>query len=243
MEYWGLTDSGIVRKQNQDYYLIHRFDETTLAAVVCDGMGGAKSGNIASKLAAETFMSELKRAVHPGMDAEKAEAVLLTAVNLANIAVFENSQLSPDYEGMGTTLVAILVLDGTGVIANVGDSRAYLLNGMDVKRITTDHSVVEMMVQRGELRREEAKSYPGKNLITRAVGTELTVECDLFRIPLQTEDNVLLCTDGLSNLLADQELLFETVHGVNKSDCCMRLLSIARQRGAPDNVTAVLISL
>lgn len=243
MEYWGITDAGAVRKQNQDYYLTHRFDDETLLAVVCDGMGGAKSGNIASKLAAETFVDELKRSVRPDMEAEKAEAALLTAVRLANAAVFENAKLSDDYAGMGTTLVAALILGGTCIIANVGDSRAYLLNQMDVRQITTDHSVVEMMVQRGEVRREEAKSYPGKNLITRAVGTERTIACDLFRIPMQPGDNLLLCSDGLSNFMADQELLFETVHGANKADCCERMLHIVKQRGAPDNVTAVLISV
>ena len=243
MEYWGLTDPGNVRKQNQDFYQICRFDDNTLLAVVCDGMGGAKSGNIASKLAAETFVAEIRRSVQPDMDVEQAEFAIRTAVSLANASVYENSLFSEDYTGMGTTLVAILILGGTGIVANIGDSRAYLLNQSDVRRITTDHSLVEMMVQRGEIRREEAKSYPGKNLITRAVGTEDSVECDLFRIPLQKDDNILLCSDGLSNLLADQEILFETVHGVNKANCCQRLLEIVKQRGAPDNVTAVLISL
>lgn len=243
MEYWGITDPGKVRKQNQDYYLTAKIDDRTMVAVVCDGMGGAKSGNIASKLAAETFITEMRRSVQPDMELEKAEAAMRMAVSLANTAVYENAKFSDDYTGMGTTLVAILVLDGSGVVVNVGDSRAYLLNQMDVRCITTDHSVVEMMVQRGELRREEAKSYPGKNLITRAVGTEETVSCDVFRLPLRKGDNILLCSDGLSNLLADQEILFETVHGVHKSDCCQRLLEIVKQRGAPDNVTALLISI
>lgn len=243
MEYWGLTDPGNVRKQNQDYYQICQINDKTLVAIVCDGMGGAKSGNIASKLATETFMAEIRRSLQPDMDILRAEAAIRTAVSLANAAVYENSLFSEDYSGMGTTLVALVVLGGTGLIANIGDSRAYLLNQMDVRRITTDHSLVEMMVQRGEINREEAKSYPGKNFITRAVGTEETVECDLFRIPLQKDDNILLCSDGLSNLLADQEILFETVHGVNKASCCQRLLEIVKQRGAPDNVTAVLISI
>lgn len=243
MEYWGLTDPGNVRKQNQDYYQICQINDKTLVAIVCDGMGGAKSGNIASKLATETFMAEIRRSLQPDMDILRAEAAIRTAVSLANAAVYENSLFSEDYSGMGTTLVALVVLGGTGLIANIGDSRAYLLNQMDVRRITTDHSLVEMMVQRGEINREEAKSYPGKNFITRAVGTEETVECDLFRIPLQKDDNILLCSDGLSNLLADQEILFEIVHGVNKASCCQRLLEIVKQRGAPDNVTAVLISI
>lgn len=242
MRFWGLTDPGNVRAQNQDYYLIERLGKTSMAAVVCDGMGGAKSGNVASKIAAEAFLSEVDRAIKPDMPVEKAESALREAVLIANAAVYENAQLSEEMNGMGTTLVAALVLGKTGIIVNVGDSRAYLLNQSGVQCITTDHSFVEMMVQRGELSREQAKSYPGKNLITRAVGTEETVQADVFRIPLQSGDNLLLCSDGLSNLLADQELLFEVVHGARKEDCCSRLLEIAKKRGAPDNVTSVLIS-
>lgn len=243
MECWGITDTGAVRKQNQDYYLMRKLSANSLIAVVCDGMGGAKSGNVASKLAAETFMSEIIRSVSVDTEVEKAEAALRTAARLANAAVYETSKMSDDYTGMGTTLVAALVLGGTAMIINVGDSRGYLINQMDVSRITVDHSVVEMMVQRGELKREEAKSYPGKNLITRAIGTEKTVSVDVFRIPVQKGDNLLLCSDGLSNFLSDQELLFEIVHGLNKADCCRRLLDIVMQRGAPDNVTAILISV
>ena len=99
------------------------------------------------------------------------------------------------------------------------------------------------MVQRGELTRETAKSFPGKNLITRAVGTESVVECDLYHIQLRKGDNVLLCSDGLSNQLSDQEMLFEVIHGANKSDCCQRLMNIANYRGAPDNVTVALVSV
>jgi len=126
-------------------------------------------------------------------------------------------------------------------VANVGDSRAYLLNRDGVEAITTDHSLVELMVQRGELTRETAKTFPGKNLITRAVGTESAVECDLYHVQLRKGDNILLCSDGLSNQLSDQEMLFEVIHGTNKADCCQRLMNIANYRGAPDNVTVALV--
>ena len=112
----------------------------------------------------------------------------------------------------------------------------------NARRVTVDHSLVELMVQRGELSSEQAKSYPGKNFITRAIGTEQSVECDLYTAVLRPGDCVLLCSDGLTNHLADQELLFEVIHGVNKQDCCQRLIGIAKDRGAPDNVTAVLIA-
>ena len=242
MEVWGLTDPGLVRKQNQDYYLLQRLGGHDLMAVVCDGMGGARSGNVASRLAAEVFTEELQRGYRPGMSQEQADYLLRTAVSIANTAVYENGQLNPDMKGMGTTLVAVLILGKRAYFANVGDSRGYLMNRQGIQRVTVDHSLVELMVQRGELSSEQAKTYPGKNFITRAVGTEQSVECDLYTAALRPGACILLCSDGLTNHLADQELLFEVIHGVNKQDCCQRLLGIAKDRGAPDNVTAVLVA-
>ena len=132
---------------------------------------------------------------------------------------------------------------GMAVIANVGDSRAYLIGKDGIRFVTVDHSLVELMVQRGELTREQAKSHPGKNLITRAVGTEQSVECDIYQQKLGRGDQLLLCSDGLSNAMADQEILFEVLHGVHKEGCCQRLLDIAKSRGAPDNVTVVLVTV
>ncbi len=243
MEVWAQTDPGLVRKQNQDYYLTGQLFPGCTAAVVCDGMGGAKSGNVASKLAATAFFDELKRAMRPQMREENIAQVIQQAVHMANSSVYENAQLSEDMQGMGTTLVAVIVQEQVAYFANVGDSRAYFLNQEGVHQITVDHSLVEMMVRRGELTREQAKTYPSKNLITRAVGTEPKVVCDLFRLPVRQGDFLLLCTDGVSNLLADQELLFEVVHGVRKQECCQRLINIVKERGAPDNLTAVLLAI
>ena len=241
MQAWGLTDPGCVRVQNQDAYGVHTFEEDSLLCTVCDGMGGAKSGNVASSLALQIFMQEVTRLRKPGMSQEQAGQMFREAVRLANFTVYDQSRQFEDFEGMGTTLVAAYVDHQMAVIANVGDSRCYLLNREGVRCLTTDHSLVQLMVQRGELSREQAKNYPGKNLITRAIGTEPGVECDLFYQPVQKGDYLLLCTDGLSNLLDDQEILFEVVQGVNKQLCCQRLLGICQERGAPDNVTSVLI--
>ncbi len=243
MQAWGLTEPGMVRAQNQDDYAIVKLGKDQLLAVVCDGMGGAKSGNIASKMAVEVFTEEIKRTARANMKQEKIDAMLSDAIELANKAVYEQSQLSEEYKGMGTTLVAALFQKDHVTVVNVGDSRAYLLNPDGVKSITTDHSLVELMVQRGELTRESAKYHPGKNLITRAVGTETAVTCDIYHCQLEKNDNILLCSDGLSNLMSDQEILFEVVHGVNKSDCCQRLMKIANYRGSPDNVTVVLVAM
>ena len=241
MQAWGLTDPGCVRVQNQDAYGVHTFEEDSLLCTVCDGMGGAKSGNVASSLALQIFMQEVTRLRKPGMSQEQAGQMFREAVRLANFTVYDQSRQFEDFEGMGTTLVAAYVDHQMAVIANVGDSRCYLLNREGVRCLTTDHSLVQLMVQRGELSREQAKNYPGKNLITRAIGTEPGVECDLFYQPVQKGDYLLLCNRRLSNLLVDQEILFEVVHGVNKQLCCQRLLGICQERGAPDNVTSVLI--
>ena len=144
---------------------------------------------------------------------------------------------------LSLALLLLLLLPACAVIANVGDSRAYLMDGQGIRFVTVDHSLVELMVRRGELTREQAKNYPGKNVITRAVGTDAAVACDIYRMELKPGNALVLCSDGLSNLMADQEILFEVVHGVQKEQCCQRLLEIAKNRGAPDNVTVIVATV
>lgn len=243
MQYWAITDPGCVRPQNQDAYAVEQLDKGSLLCLICDGMGGARSGNIASGLAADVFSQEVRRAYHGGLSCEQMADILRSAAKLANFTVYEQSMQFPEFRGMGTTLVAVLLCGRHACVLNIGDSRAYLISRSGIRRITQDHSLVEMMLRRGEVTSEEARHYPGRNLITRAVGTESTVQCDVFHLDLMRGDCLLLCSDGLSNLLDDQELLFEIVHGVGKQDCCARLLDIAKRRGAPDNVTCVLVQL
>jgi protein phosphatase len=243
MQSWGLTDPGCKRKQNQDAFHIERLDRSSMLCIVCDGMGGAKSGNVASSLAVDVFVEEVRRCWAPGMDETEEEQMLRGAVKLANFTVYDQSQQLEEFSGMGTTLVAVLLRGKRVTAVNVGDSRAYHVNRNGICQITVDHSLVEMMVQRGELTPEMAKSYPGKNYITRAIGTENVVETDVFHLDLERGDCLLLCSDGLSNMMDDQEMLFEVVHGVNKEHCCQHLLDIAKNRGAPDNVTCVLVQI
>ena len=240
MQYWGLTDPGCVREQNQDAYQIEQLDKHSVLCVVCDGMGGAKSGNVASTLAVDVFTQEVKNSWHSDMDGERLDQMLSGAVKLANFTVFDQAQQFEEFTGMGTTLVAVLISGKQATIVNVGDSRAYCIDHDGITQLTTDHSVVQMMVARGEISPERAKDYPGKNLITRAIGTEAVVQCDIFHKKLQKGDCILLCSDGLSNQIDDQEILFEVAHGAEKQLCCERLLEIVRKRGAPDNVTSVL---
>ena len=243
MQSWGLTDPGCVRAQNQDSYQIEQLDRNTLLCVVCDGMGGAKSGNIASTLATDVFVQEVKQTWTSGMDQEKINKMLQGAVKLANFTVYDQAAQFEDFSGMGTTLAAVLIKGMEATVVNVGDSRVYLVDSNGIRQITKDHSLVQMMVERGELTPELARTYPGKNFITRAIGTEATVECDLFHEKLERGACLLLCSDGLSNMMDDQEILFEVVHGVSKQHCGKRLLDIAKGRGAPDNVTSILVQL
>ena len=243
MQYWGMTDPGCVRDQNQDAYQMEQLDRNTLLCVVCDGMGGAKSGNIASTLAIDVFVEEVRRCFQSGMEQDEVDQMLQSAVKLANFTVFDQAQQFEEFSGMGTTLVAALICGREVTVVNVGDSRAYRINKDGVRLLTTDHSLVQLMVERGELTPERARTYPGKNYSTRAIGTETVVLCDIFHLDVERGDCILLCSDGLSNMMDEQEILFEVVHGVNKQHCCHHLLDIAKNRGAPDNVTSILVQI
>ena len=241
MQCWGLTDPGCVRAQNQDVYQIEKLDGSTMLCLVCDGMGGAKSGNVASSLAADVFVQEVRRNWKHGLSDERIDQILQSAAKLANFTVYDQARQFEEFNGMGTTLVAALVHGKKATVIHVGDSRAYAITRDGIRQLTKDHSVVQMMLERGELTPEQARTYPGKNLITRAIGTEGIIQSDLTHLTLERGDRLLLCSDGLSNTMDEQEILFEVVHGVNKQYCCQRLLDIAKNRGAPDNVTSVFI--
>jgi protein phosphatase len=243
MRAWSLTDRGRVRKQNQDAcrFLSFKLGDGTemLAAVVCDGMGGAKAGNIASEMAVEIFMEELQKDFYAQ---SVTDVQILCAVKAANRRIYEKARSDPDYEGMGTTLVAA-VSDGSRVtVANVGDSRCYLIRDGSIQQLTKDHSVVEDMVDRGEIERADAWKHPRRNYITRALGAEDQVECDLFYRDLEMGDVLLLCSDGLSGVVNPQELLFEIVYGGELETAAERMVDIALERGAPDNVTALILA-
>ena len=242
MNIWGITDVGAVRHQNQDSYHIELLAEDMALGIVCDGMGGAKAGNVASQLAVETFL-ETAKAQPPEQWRNEPEALLHFAAEQANGAVHFRANVDADCRGMGTTMVAALVVGDRTYILNIGDSRCYLVRPEGITKVTRDHSVVEDLVARGQITPEQARQHPQKNLITRALGAESRLRADLFRQPMEHGDALLLCSDGLSNMVSDQELLYEVLHGGPAEDCCRRLLDIALSRGAPDNVTAVLLQM
>ncbi len=239
---WGQSDIGKARKDNQDSFAYNVSDTKKLAfAVVCDGMGGAAAGNIASQLALEKFTDCIRSADYKNFSKEKLCDLLESAVNSANAAVHEKAIIEQELSGMGTTLVGVVATPAKTAVINIGDSRAYKINTDGIERITRDHSLVADMVQLGELTEEQAQEHPGKNLITRAVGTDNAVSGDIFFPEMKKGEFILLCSDGLSNLVTEQEILYEVMYGDN-SDCCGRLINIANNRGGYDNITVVLLA-
>ena len=237
MKHWEITDTGLIRHENQDAFGFAQLPGGYAVAVVCDGMGGVAGGSIASTVAVETFIRTLTETGHSG----HLDRAVQEAVTAANAAIRQRAAGHPELKSMGTTLVSALVKGDKVLISNVGDSRAYLAGADGLRQISRDHSLVEDMVEKGDLTPGQARSHPRRNLITRALGAEPELRADVFRQPLAAGDYLLLCSDGLSNVVSEQELLYEVVHGGEACTCCRRLLEIALHRGAPDNVTAVLI--
>ena len=242
MRLWGITDRGSVRKENQDSFRLCTLDQERGFGIVCDGMGGARAGNVASDQAAETFLQELQARL-PGVQSGGLNDLLSDVTAKANKAVYEHSLADEECRGMGTTTVAAIVLEESVAVLNVGDSRCYLVDDQSITQVTRDHSLVNDLVMRGELTPEEARHHPSKNLITRALGVEEAVKPDIYSLQRREGSYLLLCSDGLSNTVTDPEILYEVIHGGEPEDCCQRLLEIALTRGAPDNVTAVLVQL
>ena len=242
MRAWGMTDVGLRRHENQDTYAFEAFGlPDTVVAVVCDGMGGVRGGQVASALAVSTFMEELHKLAHVDMTVEQVRERASFCVSRANAAVYERAIEDAQYYGMGTTLVSAVASPDVAVVCNVGDSRAYHIGADGITRVTRDHSVVEEMIEAGNITPEQARTHPNRNLITRALGPDKNTICDVFVIPLAEGDSLLLCTDGLIVTAEDDELL-EIMRGEPDGAAALdRLLELAKSRGAPDNVTAVLI--
>jgi len=243
MKVWGITDIGLVRKENQDAFLLREKTASGhTVCVVCDGMGGSAGGRLASRIATETFMEELEKVLSRDMEPEQLKAASSYAVALANDAIQAAAEEVAEYQNMGTTLVCAVSYAGGVVISNVGDSRAYHITENGITRITRDHSLVERMVERGDITEEEARRHPNRNLVTRVLGPrDANTQSDGYVCPMETGEYILLCSDGLVDTVSDQEMLFEVIHGADPDSCLERLIEIARNQGAPDNVTAVLM--
>ena len=239
MNCFAQSDKGTVRKENQDRAACaHIRRRGCTVAVVCDGMGGAAGGKLASDLAASTFLADFRREMQSGSAVESA---MRHACDAANSAVYERACAEPDLRGVGTTIVAAAVRGGVAQILSVGDSRAYRITRRGIVQITKDHSLVEDMVDRGELTRAQARNHPKKNFITRALGVDAQVRADGFTVRLRPGERLLLCSDGLSNALTDETLYRLCRSGRSPEKVCRRLIQHALCGGARDNVTAALI--
>jgi len=241
MKAFGITHRGSVRKENQDSFRFEMPDDCKyITAVPCDGMGGAQAGSLASGLACDTFMSHAANSFDDSSNANDMQNILREAVNYANIKVYDRSFADFSCMGMGSTLVALLMNEKRCYVANVGDSRAYLLAKGRVQQITRDHSLVEDLVARGAIGRDEARNHPQKNVITRAVGVEASVKSDIFEIKLSAGNRIILCSDGLSNVVSENDILSISEKNKDLETACNLLLDLALSRGAPDNVTVFI---
>lgn len=241
MRVCSISDIGPVRSENQDRGEVRTVKSPKCTILtVCDGMGGAKSGALASLIAMETYFDRLVRLISAGKKStDQIPQWMREACLAANAAVYDRAS-NPDHAGMGTTLVSAVVHGRRAEILNVGDSRLYLIRGRKITRVTRDHSVVEELLSQGAITEAEAAVHPNRNLITRAVGVEPTVEADLFSLRLHRGDRLLLCSDGLSNTLTEAELVSYMRCSRSAELVCQALIDLAIEKGARDNVTAAV---
>ena len=225
------TEVGLVRKSNEDSFLC---DEKRGLFIVADGMGGHLAGEVASQMAIEVIISYLKE------DNSDPLLKLKEAVAYANQVVYTNSQENHTHKGMGTTVTLAYIVDDKANIAHVGDSRAYIIRNKAITLLTCDHSYVGELVRSGEITQEQAMAHPKRNMLMRAIGTSPEIDIDLLEINLKKNDILLLCTDGLSNHLRDEEMLQSVLKGENLQEATDNMMEIAYKKGANDNITVLL---
>lgn len=238
MKAYAVTDIGLVRQNNQDYAFsqIQPIGNLPNLFIVADGMGGHRAGDLASRVAVETIVDYVRKE-----NGQKAIQIMSGAIKAANDVVLSMAKQSEEYAGMGTTVVMATIIDRLLYIANVGDSRLYVISTKDIEQITRDHSLVEEMITCGELDRNEARTYKKKNIITRAVGGMDALMADFFDVRLEEGDRVLLCTDGLTNMM-DDEMIRQIVEKEKDVEAAAkRLVEEAKLQGGSDNIGVVLI--
>lgn len=236
------TDVGKVRSSNQDSYAAGEFRNGVAWAVVCDGMGGNAGGNIASSAAVKSISERITNGYRDNMTASSIRNLLMTAITNANYEIFDLAEESEELEGMGTTVVAAVMTESTVYIAHAGDSRAYIVGADEITQITRDHSVVQNMIEKGEITEEEAQQHPQKNLITRALGVDEILKVDFSVQDITADDVLLLCTDGLTNYVKDEDI-YRIVRESGVTDFAASLVELANEHGGGDNITVVAVSV
>ncbi len=239
---FGATDTGLVRKLNEDNFLISGFEENKPSGfcILADGMGGHNAGEVASGMATEIIANELL-ASDITDDESSIVSQLTASLDYANNAVYEKSLSVPDNSGMGTTTVVAYISNDVAYVANIGDSRAYLIESENITQITVDHSIVQKLLDSGSITPQEARNHPEKNIITKALGTEPYESCDIYELSLRQGDKLLLCSDGLSDMLEDNEIKEIINEFKSAEDAVNELIVRANAHGGKDNITAVLI--
>lgn len=235
------SDMGRVRNENQDKICAGFLSENAALAVVCDGMGGEASGSVASDLAANQIYRRISEGYQQGMKPNSIRNLMITAVQAANSIVYEKSCEDIEKNGMGTTCVAVLVEDKTAYIVNVGDSRAYMMDGDGIRQISDDHTYVNELYKHGEITFEEMQNHKMKYIITRAVGVEPKVEADYFEVEETGNFAVFLCTDGLTAYCHPQ-LIYESVFNKNLDNGVSDLIDYCNACGGKDNISAAVIA-
>lgn len=237
MKAYAATNVGLERSINQDYiyYSLEKCGCLPNLFVVADGMGGHKAGDIASRFTVENLVTLIR---------ESKEKDLISIINNAisdvNGKLFDKARESVDYEGMGTTLVVATISDKLLKVANVGDSRLYIV-GDDITQITRDHSLVEEMVSLGKLDRKAARTHEKKNYITRAIGGEKNVDAEMFSVDLKPGDRIIMCTDGLSNMVEDNDILNIVKRSDSLEEAVEGLIKTANDNGGKDNISVIII--
>lgn len=235
------TDVGAVRSNNQDFCLAGEFSDGVTWAVVCDGMGGATGGNIASETAAKTIFKKITDGYHEGMNDNSIKLLMVSAVEAANALVYSRAKNDELLKGMGTTVVLAVIKADSLYIAHVGDSRLYVITQDSINQLTTDHSVVQMMIDNGEITVEEAKNHPNKNVITRALGVDESIRIDYSQEVYNSGEIILLCTDGLTNYVEEDRIL-EICKVGDSYSLAELLVDEANKNGGGDNVTVVTVT-
>lgn len=227
------TDVGNKRIYNEDS--VGYYEEGNLGIyIVADGMGGHNAGEVASKLTRDTIINYV---IEHGREASQEE-VLKNAINMANLKVYRESILNDEYKGMGTTIVGAFIIGEELTIANVGDSRAYILKDDNLIKITKDHSLVQELLDNGTITKEEALNHPNKNVITRAVGTSSAVEADYYKLDIRDISKVILCSDGLTNEISEEEILSILIS--NSENQSQQLIERSKENGGRDNISVII---
>lgn len=236
------TDKGLVRESNQDAYAVGELPNEVAWAVVCDGMGGAVGGDIASKLAVKVISEKINASYNENMRDASIKNLLDSAITAANIEVYDMAYSRSELTGMGTTVVCTIVRDNVAYIAHAGDSRAYIASKGKLRQITTDHSYVQDLVSSGKITADQAEHHPNKNVITRAVGVDKLISVDFCEVDLNENETLILCTDGLSNYISEEEFLSD-VSDDQYYAFADRLVKRANSHGGGDNITVVALAI